>query len=247
MNATDLLNELESLGSEQTRKTYGRHGVTGPMFGVSYANLEKLRKRIKLDHELAAALWESGNHDARVLAMKIADPAQATAKQLNAWVKDCTNHVAGWAVAEFAAKTSQAEALARKWATASNEWVAAGGWSIVSAVAWLDATDEAWLEECLATIEAKIHSAKNRVRYAMNTALISIGSRNERLSKIAIAAAKRIGPVEVDHGDTDCQTPDAIPYIKKSLDHRLKKAAKAKAKAKPKAKPATKSKAGAKK
>ncbi len=39
------------------------------MCGVSYANLEKLKKRIKMDHELAAHLWDTGNHDARILAM----------------------------------------------------------------------------------------------------------------------------------------------------------------------------------
>jgi hypothetical protein len=70
---------------------------------------------------------------------------------------------------------------------------------------------EPWLE----TIEAGIHGAKNRVRHAMNSALISIGGRSAALEKKAVAAAKRIGRVEVDHGDTGCKTPDAIPYIQK--------------------------------
>ena len=53
------------------------------------------------------------------------------------------------------------------------------------------------------------------VRYGMNNALIGIGGRSANLRRKAIAAAKRIGPVEIDHGDTDCKTPDAIPYIEK--------------------------------
>jgi hypothetical protein len=59
----------------------------------------------------------------------------------------------------------------------------------------------------------------------MNGALIAIGVRNDQLEKLAITAAKRIGTVEVDHGDTDCKTPDAVAYIAKTKAHRVKKAA----------------------
>jgi hypothetical protein len=47
----------------------------------------------------------------------------------------------------------------------------------------------------------------------MNNALIAIGSRNAALESQAIAAAGRIGKVTVDHGVTDCKTPDAATYI----------------------------------
>jgi hypothetical protein len=49
----------------------------------------------------------------------------------------------------------------------------------------------------------------------MNNALIAIGGRNEALRKQATAAAKRVGKVDVDHGDTACKTPDAVSYIEK--------------------------------
>jgi hypothetical protein len=60
----------------------------------------------------------------------------------------------------------------------------------------------------------------------MNNALINIGVRNPKLEKIAIAAAGRIGTVEVDHGETSCKTPEAVSYIKKTVAHNKKKAAK---------------------
>ena len=47
----------------------------------------------------------------------------------------------------------------------------------------------------------------------MNQALSFIGCRNPSLRKAATAAAKRIGTVEIDHGDTDCHTPDAAAYM----------------------------------
>ena len=52
--------------------------------------------------------------------------------------------------------------------------------------------------------------------------------RHDKLSKKAIAAAKKIGKVEVDHGDTGCKTPDAESYIVKTLAYNKKKSAKAK-------------------
>ena len=76
----------------------------------------------------------------------------------------------------------------------------------------------------LATVEAQIHTRKNRVKDAMNNALIAIGIRNGELEAAALAAAARIGKVEVDHGQTGCKTPDAADYIRRTLTRREQKA-----------------------
>ncbi|HEX7343423.1 MAG TPA: DNA alkylation repair protein, partial [bacterium] len=78
-------------------------------------------------------------------------------------------------------------------------------------------------EKFLTIIEREIHRSKNRVREAMNGALIAIGMRNEKLQKQAIAAARRIGKVVVDHGETGCKTPDAEAYILKAAARSKKK------------------------
>ena len=88
MTLAETMRELEQAGSEQTRKTYARHGATGPMFGVSFATLKGLLKRIGVDHELACALWETDNLDARNLAVKIVDPARLTAAELDKWARE---------------------------------------------------------------------------------------------------------------------------------------------------------------
>src|SRR5262245_6863102 len=105
MNYKDLMQELQSLGTEQTRKTLKRHGVEGEMYGVSYAHLGALKKKIKVDHELAGQLWQSGLHDARILATMIADPAQG-ASLVDGWVKDVNSYVISDALATFAAQAS---------------------------------------------------------------------------------------------------------------------------------------------
>ena len=76
LSLAEVMAELEAAGSAQARKTHTRHGAEGPMFGTSFATLKVLMKRIDVDHELALALWDTGNFDARNLAVKVVDPAK---------------------------------------------------------------------------------------------------------------------------------------------------------------------------
>ena len=78
LTLAEVMRLLEQLGSEQTRKTWARHGAKGPMFGVKFGDLFKLMKRIDVDRTLTRELWATGNVDARNLAMKIADPLEIT-------------------------------------------------------------------------------------------------------------------------------------------------------------------------
>jgi 3-methyladenine DNA glycosylase AlkD len=196
---TEILRELEAAGSEQTRGTYRRHGVDGPQFGVSYATLGALTKRIKRDHALAMELW----------------------------ARDLGNYVITDAFSKLAGQSAHVRAKFEKWASAKDEWIGRTAWLILGHIA-SDPSDipDSFFVDQLATIEREIHGRKNRVRDAMNSALINIALRNATLRKAAVAAAKRIGTVEVDHGDTNCKTPDAIAYIEKVEAHRASKAKK---------------------
>jgi 3-methyladenine DNA glycosylase AlkD len=217
MTAKSVLAELKALGTAQNRKVYARHGVGSKTFGVSYANIGKLKKKIKEDHVLAQQLWKSGYHDARVLATMIADPAETSSATLDQWIQNLDNYVVTDAFSGLASRTAHAPAKMKKWMRSRDEWVGTAGWNLVTRSALRDGSDdEVFLASCLETIEAKIHKAKNRVRYSMNNALIAIGARSASLEKQAIAAAKRIGVVEVDHGETGCKTPDARAYIAKA-------------------------------
>lgn len=190
------------------------------MFGVSYAVLGKLTKKIKTDHALAVQLWASGNHDARILATMVADPARLDAKTAQAWAKAVDYHALADAFAGLVAKAPSALTLAEKWANAKDEFLSTAGWGIYARLAAAGVADDALCSKLLAAIEKAIHTRPNYTRYAMNAAVIAIGGRSPGLRKAATAAANRIGPVEVDHGDTDCKTPDAATYIKKIWDRK---------------------------
>jgi 3-methyladenine DNA glycosylase AlkD len=227
MNCKSLLNELESLGSEQTRKTYGRHGVKGRMFGVSYKDFGLLKKRIKTDHALAEQLWATAIHDARILATMIADPARMDSATVDRWAEGLQDHIETDALARLVSQSPVGRKKGEKWRRSKQELLSSAGWSIAGHLAWnVPEIDDAYFAELVPQIEQGLEPAPNRTRYSMNNALIAIGVRSEPLRKLAVAAARRIGPVEVDHGDTCCETPDAEAYIAKTLAHRKQQAQK---------------------
>lgn len=224
MTKAEVMKELRANGTAQNRKVYRNHGIRGELFGVSYAALGKLQKRIKTDQPLAEQLWATGNHDARALATMIADPRKVGARTLTAWAEDVDNRGLAASLSNVAAAAPSAKGRMEKWTASKKEMIACTGWHTLASIARQDnGLPDAYFAKYLTTIESKIHTSKNWVKYAMNNALINIGVRNPALQKKAIGAATRIGQVEVDHGGTACKTPDAAAYIKKTLARRRKK------------------------
>ncbi len=216
MTTNEVMAQLEKAGSAATRKTYARHGITSPMFGVSYAVLGKLVKAIKIDQALAEELWATGNHDARILATMVADPKRIARKHLDGWAKAADNYVLSDAIGRMVAKTPDARATAEAWVESPGEHVGQCGWTVLGMLAGGgDAVSEAECLALLGRIEREIKTAKNRVRHSMNGTLIAIGGRSVPLRAAALAAHRRIGKVEVDHGDTACVTPNAEAYLAK--------------------------------
>ncbi len=228
MTLAQALAALEKAGTAQNRKVYARHGVGGPQYGVSYAELGKLKKMIGTDHDLALALWATGNHDARILATMVADPAACTARALDAWAREADSPVQAGAVAGVAAASPTAASRIDAWRGRRSDLVSACAYDTLAALAADTARelDEAWLLGHVAEIAATIHDRANRTRHSMNMALIAIGARGGALEKAAVAAAARIGKVDVDHGATGCKTPDAAAYIARTIAHRAGRKAK---------------------
>ncbi|EEM89237.1 DNA alkylation repair protein [Bacillus thuringiensis serovar vazensis] len=220
----EVMRQLEEYGTEQNRKTYKNHGAKEPLFGVSFANLKLLKKKIKKDHDLAISLWETKNMDAMTLATMILDPKKVTTELLNKWVQEvdyyCLMDVLMTAICTSPIAIERME----EWTKSDDEWIGRAGWSLLANIAIKNKTlqDDSfspYLEE----IKENIHNEKNRKREAMNSALIAIGIRNEDLEQTAIEIAREIGKVQVDHGATSCKTPDAESYIKKARERAEKK------------------------
>lgn len=218
MELQEAMDTLEEMGTEQNVKVYRRHGARDPLFGVSFANLKKLKKTIKVDHALAVELWQTGNTDARTLALMIADPQQLSASAADAWLKDISYSLLADMLAGLVVHAPFAAAKLKKWTKSRKEYVRQCGYCLLGTMlkADPDQLSDELCQDYLDTIEAQIHDSPNRARHTMNMAITAIGIYRPLLRDSAIAAARRIGKVHVDHGETSCKTPDAEGYIRKA-------------------------------
>lgn len=236
----ETMARLESMGTAQNRKIYARHGAPKTMFGVSFANLNALRKLIKRDHDLALKLWDTGNMDAQTLATMIVDPAEVTPELADAWLEGVSySMLVDLFATSVVALTPFALEKMNEWIESDDESVARAGWALAGAlIEHPAAMPDPRCDQLIARIERDIHAAPNRAREMMNRTLIALGTRSPRHRRLAQAAALRIGKVEIDHGDTECKTPDAAAYIDKVWQHRESRSPKP-AKPAPKPKPAS--------
>lgn len=231
MSLRTAMADLKRAGTAQNCKIYARRGAGEPMFGVSHSDLNTLAKRYQGQHEVGLELFASGNHDARQLAAKIVDPGRFTNTLADTWVRTVGCSLTAEAVAGVVSNSPVARSRSDAWRDRKSEWIAATGWAVLACAAE-DAS--AWstndLQALLKQIGSEIHDRPNRVRHEMNMAVIAIGLRSPGLRRNALATAKRIGPVVVDHGETNCKTPAAVGYIEKTVAYRLAKAARDEAK-----------------
>jgi 3-methyladenine DNA glycosylase AlkD len=153
-----------------------------------------MAKEAGKDHALAGELWNSGIHEARILATLVEDPARGTARQLDLWARALDS----WDVCDQACHnlflhTPMAFAKAVQWARAKPEFVRRAGFSLMASLA-SKAKDVAdgQFAAFLPLIAEAAGDERNMVKKAVNWALRGIGKRNRRLHKMALAAAQEI-------------------------------------------------------
>lgn len=218
----EVMKDLERLGTEQTRKTFARHGAPiDQLFGVKVGDLKTIAKKIKGRQDLALELYDTGNSDAMYLAGMVANGALMTKKQLESWAKKATWHmISDYTIPGVACESPFAVELAQKWINAKQPSIMSSGWTAWSGIVAMQSDDQldlAAIELLLRRIEDNIHSSPNRVRYTMNGFVISVGGYVLPLQKKAREVAKKIGKVQVDVGATDCKVPYAVDYIDKMI------------------------------
>ena len=215
-----VLAALKKKGTEQTRKTFARHGAPGDMYGVKVADLKVIAKQIKGNQQLACQLYDSNNPDAQYLAGMVANGSQMSTKQLQSWAKNASwSMVAEYSVPGVACENRAARSLAIKWIKSKQESIASSGWSTYAGLVAImpdEELDTTEIKSLLDRIAKNIDTAPNRVRYTMNGFVIAVGSYVKPLLKQAKATAKAIGTVSVDVGDTACKVPLALERINKT-------------------------------
>lgn len=218
--AAQLMTDLKKKGTEQYRKTLARHGAPSSHFGVSVADLKVIAKQIKGQQALACELYQTGNPDAQYLAGLVADGAKMSKKELEAWAKGASwKMISEYTVPWVASESPDARELALKWISAKQIPIVTSGWCTYSGIVATRPDNEldlAEIEGLLARVVKEIHGAPDLVGLTMNGFVIAVGTYVKPLLKQAKAAAKAIGLVECDMGDTACRVPLATAYIEKA-------------------------------
>src|SRR5882672_10571896 len=189
------LRELRSLGEQRNIDGMARYGIRAKVvYGVAKPKMDELARRIGRDHELALELWDTGVHDARILAGMIDVPEQVTSKQMDRWVRDFDNwDVCDGTCCHLFVFAEPAWKKAIKWSGRNEEFIKRAGFALMAYLAYRDKTAvHAKFLRLLPMISREAHDERNFVRKAVNWALRNIGKRNVRLNRVAIREAEKI-------------------------------------------------------
>lgn len=199
MTAPEIIKKLESLENSANIAGMARFGiVTKKAFGVSAPVLKEIAKDIKKHaedrHLLALELWETGIHEARIIAYLIDDAKRISEKQMESWAKDFDN----WAICDgtcghLFCKTEFAYKKAFEWSEREEEFVKRAGLVLPAWLAVHDkkASDEK-IAEFLPILENNAGDERNFIIKAVNWSLRQIGKRSLYLNKLAIETAEKI-------------------------------------------------------
>jgi 3-methyladenine DNA glycosylase AlkD len=194
-SASTILETLRGHANPANVAGLARFGINVEQaFGVPMPILRKIGKQAGRSHKLACELWDSGIHEARVLATLVEDPKLITARQMDRWARQFDS----WDVCDQACQnlfryTPFAFAKAAEWARAKPEFVRRAGFALMAglAVKAKNATD-AQFEPFFPLMMEAATDERNFVKKAVNWALRQIGKRNATLRVTAIAVAEEI-------------------------------------------------------
>lgn len=191
----DILARLAAAGSEENRAGMARFGIAvDRAYGVSIPQLRTMARAHRRDHALAAALWATGRHEARILAGYVDGPAAVTPAQMDAWASDFDS----WDLCDqvcsnlFASRPDALDAV-RRWAADERTFVRRAAFALVAALAVKakHLPDAAFLE-ALDLVARHARDDRNFVKKAVNWALRQIGKRSPGLHGPALDLARRL-------------------------------------------------------
>ena len=177
----EALRQLESLGNAGLRAQNAKSGPLGSgagdnQFGVSRGDVRILAKKIKTNHELALALWKTGNIDAQFLATLLIKVNLLSADEMERLVKSVTwVWVADWLHSYVLKEHADKETLRQKWMTSDDRWAARAGWQLTAGRV-AKSPEGLDLEALLDRIEKEMGA--RRSRSAMDDEHVPCGNRH---------------------------------------------------------------------
>lgn len=209
-NLGGVMETLAAMEDPKARAVNERHGDD---HGVNLTSLRAVAKELKKNDELALDLWKTGDTAARLVAILIMRPRTYDAARLDVMMRDArVPKVHAWLVNYIVKKSKHAETLRLAWMDDPDPVVASAGWVLTSERVNKspEGLDQAGL---LDIIEAQMLDAEERLQWAMNETLSSIGIENEELRPRAISIGDRLGVLKDYPTPPNCTSPFAPTWI----------------------------------
>ena len=207
------LAQLESLGDEKVRARNKKNGAGSNQFGVQLGDIRKLAEKIKTNDTLAIALWDTGNIDARLLAILLITPKNLSREEMDRMVRSVAFvQVADWLNSYVVKNHPDKESLRQAWMADDDPWAARAGWSLTAGRVARN-PDGLDLPALLDRIEAEMAKADSRVQWTMNSCLAGIGIHFPKHRKRAIAIGEKLGIYRDYPVSKGCTSPFAPIWI----------------------------------
>ncbi len=135
-----LLDQLHALANPAHTAGMAHYGIKiDKALGISLPTLRAMAKGIK-SHTLALQLWETGIHEARMIASMVDDHKQVSPEQMEAWVADFDSwDICDGVCGNLFIKTPYARDKAIEWCNRKEEYVKRAGFAMI---AWLAVHDK---------------------------------------------------------------------------------------------------------
>jgi 3-methyladenine DNA glycosylase AlkD len=177
---------------EEMESRYGI--VTKDAFGIPMNEMQRVAKQLGRNHELALALWETGNYEARTVAAFVAEPERVTPALMDRWCRDFDN----WGICDTVCfklfdQSPHAFGRVEAWANRKDEFQKRAAFALLACLALHDdhADDKAFTK-LLPLIETAAADERNFVKKGVSWALRAIGGRSVKLNAAAVELAKRL-------------------------------------------------------
>lgn len=209
----EILTQLKSKGDEKVRKLNVRNGAGDKQFGVKLGDVRNVAKKIKPNHELAMALWESGYLEAQLLTTLLIKVKDLSAGQMEAMVKSVTVvQVSEWLHSYVTKEHPDKELLRQKWMTTSHPMAARAGWRLTAGRV-AKSPEGIDVVALLNRIETEMASADPLIQWTMNSCLAEIGINFPQHRQRALAIGEKLGVYRDYPCSPGCTSPFAPIWI----------------------------------
>jgi 3-methyladenine DNA glycosylase AlkD len=195
MPVDELLTRLRALADPSRLPGMARYGIaTEHAYGVPVGELRTLAKEIGRDRDLAAQLWDSGVHEARILASLVDHPALVDDAQFEGWAAGFDSwDLCDQVCQNLFRRSPLAWDKAVEWTTRPEPLVKRAGFTLMAGLAVADRrADDRRFAALLGPLAAGADDERPLVRKGASWALRAIGKRSPGLNRLAITTAEQL-------------------------------------------------------